>query len=126
MGSHLFLPPLTPPSSFNFHCDQTEDVLQNPNTKRDYGHSQLDTFQAMLDVVITLGALLVGLVFTVVIYRAPKIKRKSAILHIAESVFLIFIIFMGGSFGALARSFFSSPSKVLKRLLLFFLVAQDG
>jgi len=75
----------------------TEDVLQNPNTKRDYGHSQLDTFQAMLDVVITLGALLVGLVFTVVIYRAPKIKRKSAILHIAESIFLIFIIFMGPS-----------------------------
>ena len=70
------------------------DVLQNPDSKRDYGHSAKDTFLAMLDVVVTLGSLILGFAATLVIYRFDRFD-KEWIVHIAETVYLIFIVFMG-------------------------------
>ena len=70
------------------------DVLQNPDSKRDYGHSTRDTFLAMLDVVVTLGSLLLGFAATLVIYRFDRFDKEWIVL-IAETVYLIFIVFMG-------------------------------
>ncbi|QDZ24128.1 guanylate cyclase [Chloropicon primus] len=81
----------------------TEDVLMNPESKRDYGHSDIDTFQAMLDVVVTLGSLLLGFLVTLLIYSLERLKgRRLVILYVAELVFLIFIAMMGWDFAKLS------------------------
>ena len=80
----------------------TVDVVQNPDSKRDYGHSTLDTFQAMLDVVLAFAILLAGFVSSVLIFRWQKCRNKSVVIHIAEGVYLSFIILTGWDFSKLS------------------------
>eukprot|EP00212_Chloropicon_laureae_P002864 CAMPEP_0197486364 /NCGR_PEP_ID=MMETSP1311-20131121/1281_1 /TAXON_ID=464262 /ORGANISM="Genus nov. species nov., Strain RCC856" /LENGTH=531 /DNA_ID=CAMNT_0043029401 /DNA_START=37 /DNA_END=1629 /DNA_ORIENTATION=- len=79
------------------------DVVMNPG-KRDYGHSKLDTFQAMLDVGLTMLFLLCGLAATVAITKFNSKCSKSVVLHIAEAVFLGMIAMMGWDFSKLSTS----------------------